>query len=280
MSHSIDRPVRGERVRALDLALPPGRMPMLRGTRLRKRWRYVGYYGPELMLCVADARIGPVPQRWWAVAKPNGELHGRTTVGRSGVTVERGAVDVEAGDVRIALKLDESQGIEIVSPTSAGHYIWTRKQADVRAVGVLELNGARHEIDGVAFIDESAGYHDRHSAWKWSAGNGLTSDGRAVSWNLVTGLHDAPQESERTLWIDREPAEVGPVAFAPDLSSITFAEGGALEFTEWAARAENANLLVMRSRYRQPFGTFNGTLPGGIELAQGYGVMEEHDVRW
>jgi len=39
-------------------------------------------------------------------------------------------------------------------------------------------------------------------------------------------------------------------------------------------------MLVMRSRYRQPFGTFRGTLPGGIELAQGYGVMEEHDVRW
>ena len=31
---------------------------------------------------------------------------------------------------------------------------------------------------------------------------------------------------------------------------------------------------------RQPFGTFAGALPGGIELAQGYGVMEEHDVRW
>jgi len=40
------------------------------------------------------------------------------------------------------------------------------------------------------------------------------------------------------------------------------------------------NLLVMRSHYRQPFGTFAGTLPGGVELAEGYGVMEEHDVLW
>ena len=40
------------------------------------------------------------------------------------------------------------------------------------------------------------------------------------------------------------------------------------------------NLLLMRSDYRQPFGTFAGTLPGGIELAEGYGVMEQHDVRW
>ena len=267
-------------MRALGLRIPPGRMPLLRGTRPRKRWRYVGYYGPELMLCVGDARIGPVPQRWWAIALPGGELHERTTVGRGGVSVERGGVRVEAGGVRIALELEESDGVEIASPTSAGHYIWTRKQADVPARGFVEVSGKRHEIDGVAFIDESAGYHDRHTVWKWSAGNGRTSDGRALSWNLVAGVHDAPADSERTVWIDREPAEVGPVTFAPDLSHVTFAEGASLEFTEWAAREEDKNMLLMRSRYRQPFGTFRGTLPGGIELAQGYGVMEEHDVRW
>lgn len=276
----MDLPVRGERVRLLGLQVPPARMPLLRGTRPRKRWRYVGCYGPELMLCVGDARIGPVPQRWWAVAKPDGELLERTTIGRGGVSVERGVVDVEGAGIRIHLSLDESDGVEIASPTCAGHYVWTRKQADVPARGFVEIHGQRHDIDGVAFIDESAGYHDRHTAWKWSAGNGLTSDGRAVSWNLVAGVHDAPADSERTVWIDRQPAEVGPVAFAPDLSQVTFTEGGSLEFAEWAAREEDMNMLLMRSRYRQPFGTFSGTFPGGIELAQGYGVMEEHDVRW
>jgi hypothetical protein len=276
----MELPVRGERVRSLGLDLPPGRMPLFRGTRPRKRWRYVGYYAPELMLCVGDARIGPVPQRWWAAVRPGGELHERTTIGRGGVRLESGAAHVEADGLRIELRLEESGGVEIASPTSAGHYIWTRKQADVPARGFAEIDGKRHEIDGIAFIDDSAGYHDRHTAWKWSAGNGLTSDGRALAWNLVTGVHDAPADSERTVWIEGEPAEVGPVAFAPDLAQVTFAEGGSLEFTEWAAREEDMNMLLMRSRYRQPFGTFTGTLPGGVELAQGYGVMEEHDVRW
>ena len=40
------------------------------------------------------------------------------------------------------------------------------------------------------------------------------------------------------------------------------------------------NLVLVRSRYRQPFGTFSGTLPGGIALGQGYGVMEDHDAWW
>jgi hypothetical protein len=276
----MNLPVRGEGVRSLGLRVPPARMPLFRGTRPRKRWRYVGYYGPDLMLCAADARIGPVPQRWWAVALPGGELHERTTIGRGGVSVEHGAVDVERDGVRIHLTLEESDGVETASPTSAGHWIWTRKQAEAPARGFVEVDGRRHEIDGVAFIDESAGYHDRHTVWKWSAGNGLTNDGRTVAWNLVTGVHDAPVYSERTVWVDENPSEVGPVAFAPDLSQVTFAEGGSLEFTEWAAREENRNMLLMRSRYRQPFGTFSGTLPGGVELAQGYGVMEDHDVRW
>jgi len=276
----MELPVRGEGVRTLGLALPPHRMPLLRGARPRKRWRYVGYYAPELMLCVGDARIGPVPQRWWAVALPDGGLHERTTVGRGGVRMTPGAVEVSRAGVRIRLVLEESGGVEVASPTAAGDYIWTRKQADVPVRGFVEIAGRRHEIDGVAFVDDSAGYHDRHTAWRWSAGNGLASDGRTVSWNLVTGVHDAPADSERTVWVDREPAEVGPVTFAPDLSSVSFAEGGVLAFSEWAARTEDINMLLMRSRYWQPFGTFTGTLPGGIELAEGYGVMEEHDVLW
>ena len=255
-------------------------MPMFRGSRPRKRWRYVGYYAAELMLCVGDARIGPVAQRWWAVATPDGTLRERTSVGRGGVTVAPGRVSVLAGDVKIDLVLRESGGVETASPTAAGSYVWTRKQAGVPVRGVVEIGGERHEIDGIAFVDESAGYHDRHTAWKWSAGNGVARDGRTVAWNLVSGVHDAPADSERSVWVEGGPSEVGPVEFAPDLSRVSFAEGGALEFREWAARAEDMNLLVMRSHYRQPFGTFSGTLPGGIELAEGYGVMEEHDVLW
>ena len=268
-------------MRALGLALPPARMPRMRGARPLKRWRYVGYYSSELMLCAADARIGPVPQRWWAVALPDGSLRGKTTIGRGGVDVSGSRVRVNADDVQIDLTLEESGGLEIASPAGHnGNYIWTRKQADVPVRGSLVMDGRRREIDGVAFIDDSAGYHPRHTAWMWSAGNALTSDGRAVAWNLVTGIHDASHDSERTLWVDGVPQELGPVAFAPDLSSVTFQEGGGLDFTEWSAREEHMNMLLMRSDYRQPFGTFKGMLPGGIEVAEGYGVMEQHDVWW
>jgi len=274
-------------VRDLGLALPPGTMPLRRGSRPRKRWRYVGVYTPDLMLCVGDARIGPVPQRWWAVATPDGKLRERTTFGRRGVDFDGSSVRVRARGVAIELRLEESAGTEIVSP-AGDSYIWTRKQACVPVRGTIEIDGHSRSIDGsFGFIDDSAGYHERHTVWRWSAGVGTASDGRPIGWNLVEGIHDDPFVSERTVWIGGDAQAVGPVTFAEDLSEIASepgtgvpAGGGVdLRFTEWSTREHSTNALIMSSTYRQPFGTFTGSLPG-IELQTGYGVMEFHDVRW
>jgi hypothetical protein len=287
-------PIRGPDVRELGLPLPPEPMAAWRAGRPLKRWRYVGVYAPELMLCVGDARIGPVPQRWWAVALPGGELRERTTFGAGGVAIDspwtggraagagRSRLRVAARGVRIDVALEESPGVEVVSPANErGAYAWTRKQACVPVRGTVELDGERHEIDGDAgFVDDSAGYHSRHTAWNWSAGVGTTVDGQRVGWNLVDGIHDSEIASERTLWVEGEPREVGPVRFANDLGSIETDGGSALGFTEWSSREHSTNALVMRSRYRQPFGGFDGTLPGGLQLAEGFGVMEQHDVHW
>jgi len=270
-------PKRGLAVRDLGLALPPKAMPRRHGRRPLKRWRYVGVYTPDLMLCIGDARIGPVPQRWWAVATPDGKLRERTTFGRGGVDFDGSSVRVRARGVAIELRLEESAGTEIVSP-AGDSYIWTRKQACVPVRGTVELDGHRRSIDGgFGFVDDSAGYHERHTVWRWSAGVGTASDGRPIGWNLVEGIHDDPFVSERTVWIDGEQQSVGPVTFADDLSQI--GGGAELSFTEWSTREHSTNALIMSSEYRQPFGTFTGTLPG-VELTQGYGVMEHHDVRW
>lgn len=39
-------------------------MPRVRGGRPLKRWRYVGVYSPDVMLCAGEARVGGLPQRW------------------------------------------------------------------------------------------------------------------------------------------------------------------------------------------------------------------------
>ena len=57
-------PVRGPEVRSLGLPLPPARMPLLKRGRPLKRWRYVALYRPDLMVCMGDARVAGLPQRW------------------------------------------------------------------------------------------------------------------------------------------------------------------------------------------------------------------------
>ena len=262
------------------LPLPPAPMPPRRGGRPLKAWRYVGVYGPELMLCLAAVRIGPARQAFWAVWDRRAErLHERTVTGRGGVRIESGRAQVRDHGIEIDLALEESAGIEAVCRSGAA-YAWTRKQGGVVARGGVRIDGVTHALVGHAMIDDTAAYYERHTHWRWTAGVGRAGDGRELAWNLVAGVNDPPERSERTIWVDGVAAEAGPCAFADDLSGVSIADGGSLRFRSEAVREHRQNLLLVRSSYRQPFGTFAGALPGGIELAEGYGVMEEHDVRW
>ena len=268
-------PVRGDAVRSLGLPLPPERMPLFRRRRPLKRWRYVALYSPELMLCVGDARIAGLPQRWWAVALPDGSLLERTTARRLERESEHGRIHIEDRGVVVDLGYEQGRGVEVVSPHGGG-YIWTRKQAGIAMRATVRAGDREWPVDGpVGFVDESAGYHARRTTWLWSAGIGRATGGRAVAWNLVDGVHDAREASERTVWVDGDPHEVEPQRFAPDLSAV-----GDLRFSEWCTREDRTRRPLIHSDYRQPFGSFSGRLPGGLELESGYGVMEWHDVRW
>jgi hypothetical protein len=82
------------------------------------------------------------------------------------------------------------------------------------------------------------------------------------------------------VWIAGLPREVEPVAFARDLSSLRGDDGSELALRAEAERARRDNLLIAGSDYRARFGSFAGTLPGGVELARGRGVVEHHRARW
>jgi hypothetical protein len=291
-----------------DLPLPPGKVPIRRDGVWRKRWRYLGAFSEQLMLCAARVQVGPVGQTFWAIwDRESNELHERTRIlppplARGEVWTEpatspdAGRIDwappeggttvrIEAAarsgqeQTRAFLHAGEGRWAEAVCPVpdSEQGYVWTRKrivpvECDVR------IGERRIRTEAIGIEDETSGYHPKHTVWSWSAGVGRAVDGRPVGWNLVSGVNDPPQRSERAIWVDGEPSEPGPVEFE-GLEAISH-EDGRLEFTAECERRRDEKHMLVQSSYRQPFGSFTGVLPGGVELASGLGVMEHHDAHW
>jgi hypothetical protein len=248
--------------------------------QLRKRWRYVAVFAEELMLCAARAEIGPATQSFWVLWDRETERQWAHTALRPGsreVTLDGPHLEIDGPGLRASFELGEATPIEATCP-SGRSWAWTRKRAGMPVAGTVEMPGRRLQVSGRGIDDESAGHHARHTSWRWSAGVGESVEGRNLAWNLVEGINDPPSGSERAIWVDGEPAEPPPVRFR-GLDGIELPEGEALDFNSESEHSRNDNYLLIRSRYRHRFGSFAGTL-GGLSLASGLGVMEEHDALW
>jgi hypothetical protein len=269
----------------------------------RKRWRYVGAFCDELLVCAARIGVGPLGQTFWVVwDREQRRMVERTrmlvpgargevwTEGGGGVGLVHHAGDEgsvvriesrhpEAGEVRAFLRVGSGEWVEAVCPNEGGEYAWTRKRANVPVDCDIRIGDRRWQVEARGVEDESAGYHPRHTVWSWSAGVGRTRDGRPVGWNLVSGINDPAERSERAIWVDGQPSEPGPVSF-DGLGAIDFEDGARLEFAEECERRREESRLLVRYFYQQPFGSFSGSLAGGVELERGLGVMEHHDAHW
>ena len=285
------------------LPLPPEKLPLRRAGHWRKNWRYVGAFSDELLLCAARIGVGPLGQTFWAIwDRGERKLWEHTsllmpgargdvwTEGRDGdglllhAADEGSVVRIEskhpqAGPIRGFLRFGAGRWVEVVCPTPDGQYVWTRKRVDVPVECDVRIGGRRLQVEGRGVEDESAGYHPHHTVWSWSAGVGTAADGRSIGWNLVSGINDPAERSERGIWVDGEPTEPGPVSFE-GLEAISFDDGSRLDFAAECERRRDENRMLVRYSYRQPLGAFSGSLPGGIELAAGLGVMEHHDAHW
>lgn len=267
-----------------EVPLPPERMPLSRHGRMRKRWRYVAAFGPRMMVCAGRVEVGPLGQSFWALWDRERErLRERTRLLpprlASDVELDGSTVRIDGPGIEAELTLGEAEDVEAVCPSGRRGYGWTRKRVGMEVSGSIRTGDGEVSVEGARGVDdESAGYHRRRLAWRWSAGVGTLADGRPAAWNLVAGINDPPRNSERAVWIGGSCYEPGPVSF-DGLGAIDFDDGSRLSFESEAERRRSDRLLAVSSRYRQPFGSFRGAL-AGFELARGLGVMESHRVRW
>jgi hypothetical protein len=281
MASPVDQPYRGGGSdRPSGVPLPPERLSLLRAWQLRKRWHYVSFWSRELSFCAARASVGPLQEEYWGIRdRETQHFRQATHFFTRRVQLEPNRARVLDKDVEIDVTFESCTSFEVYRP-AARAYIWSHKDYCRAARGNVRYGKTARAVEGVIFVDINAGYHERHTHWRWAAGAGLDQHNRLVSFNAINGLFDTPVKSERTIWIDGEAQEIGPVTFADDLSTVSFAEGGTLSFQPEALIEHHDNFLLIRSDYLHWFGTYSGTLPGGIELREAHGVRERQDALW
>jgi hypothetical protein len=201
--------------------------------------------------------------------------------------------DVEAAGrgFSIRARLDASESppaIAAIAPVPGHLVATTEKRALLVAAGEVIADGRRFSLDaGLGAYDHTHGLLARHTAWRWAFGLGLAGDGEPVAVNLVEG-HVG--EAECAAWTRDgvHPLAEGRFDFDParplDPWHVTTADGSVdLRFAPGALHAETKNLGIIRSRFVQPAGTYDGTIrlaDRTVDVRGLLGVAEDQDVLW
>ncbi len=259
-------------------------LPLFDGTRPLKRWRYVGVFNEQLMRLRRARADRPARQSFWAL-----HLREEGLAARAHAPAARDAREVSPArrprlavqgpgrlrvcdrGVQLELELHEDEGIEALCPNGALAGM-DAQAGRHRSAGHARARRRPHRpIEARAVIDDTAGYHARDTEWRWSAGVGEGADGRALAWNLVSGVNDPPSGTERAVWVDGHPtARPRRSSFAADLSSVRCADGSELRFSgRGRARPPREPAARSQATTERRSGPSPGTLPGGIELAHG-----------
>lgn len=287
---------------------------------VEKKWQYVHVATADMMLSFAIIDTGYLASGICAVFdrgarrllvdenpvlppvcvsvndEPNDGLSARLSGPGVKARIERSAgrilVSAKWGRAAVELSLDARRAppaLSAISPVGApGLFDFTQKLVGVPAEGEVRAGNATFAVQGeLAGLDYTHGYLARETAWRWAFASGKIG-ARPIALNLSEGFLTG---SENVAWIDGQPVAVGPVRFTFESQSPLApwrirSDDGALDlvFQPEGVRSQDIDLLLVMSRYTQPFGTFSGHLTAAsgerVELDGLAGVAEDHAARW
>lgn len=295
---------------AVDL----GTSGMLARFARRKRWVYAAIATDDVWIAVAVVRtgyaatafafaydlvgkrmlldtsvLGPAP-----VARVSGDLHAQGelagfALGKTRIAMTRGGsvlgLRVRMRDLEIDAAIDESAGppaITAIADLGAGLRSGTEKRGLLAVRGRARCGPRELRLDGgAAGYDYTHGLLPRHTTWRWAFALGRSTAGERLGLNLVQGFVGG---AECAAFVGDRLVPLAEPRFAFDAAAplgpwrIRGPEVD-LTFTPGAAHADGTNLLLVKSRFIQPVGTFNGTIAGST-VSGLPGVVEDQDVLW
>lgn len=207
-------------------------------------------------------------------------------------------LDVGLGAERLSgeIRITPRESLCVAFPLTPERPAYTHKAAGLPARGSLRL-GERDIVlvDALATLDWTRSLARRHTHWKWASFAGRASDGRPVGLNVSAEVYDRPEgvSHENALFLDGITHSLGGVRFElpRDPESGVWRIVGRepseleLEFQPLGARKQKLDLLLLRSDFVQPYGTFKGrirpeALAAPVSVDGVFGVVENHDALW
>jgi len=170
---------------------------------------------------------------------------------------------------------------------------YTHKCSALQTTGSLHYG--KDEIilnDGLACFDWTRSFAQRETKWKWTSFTGVAEDANGNTHKIGVNLSaEVYNDTENFVIVDGKLHDVGPIDFivpghpekdtwhirTPDLRQVV------LSFSPSFAKIEKVNVLVLKDRFKQFVGTYNGVIRIGeqvLHLKQLFGVAEEHYALW
>jgi hypothetical protein len=299
-------------------AVELGRLGLRERVARRKRWVYAAIVTEELWLSLAIVRTGyaatafafaydlvgrrmlldetvlaPAP-----FARVADDCHApgevaRFAMGKTRLVIDRRAsgldLHVRMRDLELDATIDEGVGPPAVSAIASlgGDLVSaTEKRALLGVKGRARCGARELRLDGgVAGYDYTHGLLPRHTTWRWAFAMGKAIGGEPFAFNLVQGFVG---ESECAAFVGGEVIAVAEPRIELDVADPMrpwrlAGDGVDLVFAPGAVHAQTTNLLLVKSRFVQPVGTFSGTMRVGgrdVTVAGLPGVVEDQDVLW
>lgn len=293
-------------------AAPAGLLETQSRRGRRRRWVYAAAGDEDVVVGAAVVHVGVLglgtafafastPTRTWTWdAGPGragdvGGLTGHATVQRDDARIAitptrlELEVPVDGGRVSAGVDLAPASPVTLVTATPRGGWNATTKAAGHAGTGTVQLPNGTHELTGMGWSDSTDGRQDARTRWRWAAGAGRSTDGHhVVGLQASTGMN-ALGPGEDLVWWDGAPVPLDVHHLAPVAQGAfrgvwrLAGDDWEVRLTPWGVRAADEGLGPIRSRYVQPVGRWQGTLPGPdgtpVDVVM-RGVAEDHEARW
>lgn len=191
--------------------------------------------------------------------------------------------------------LSDYQPLRVVNPSEPFRFTFTEKCSPIKPENLaITLKGKPFTFDPEkvnVLYDWSGGYLRRETNWYWAAFCGPGDGGeKSVGANFAALVNES-FFPENAYWIDRERTRAERIIFEfspvdPYRPWKVFDEKRKvdLSFTPLAERSQKINAIVLKTFFRQFFGTFSGTMTGAdgkkVEIKDLLGLAEYHRAVW